>query len=77
MILSSLTERDRLSKVNLPVHVITSDYAPINKSVVEEYCRVGLKEKIIRGTGHYPMVEKPEELNQLLAETLNEIAAGK
>ena len=74
---SSLTEGDRLSKVNLPVHVITSDYAPINKPVVEKYCRAGLKEKIIRGTGHYPMVEKPEEFNQLLAETLNEIAAGK
>src|SRR6185295_13912404 len=77
MIQSSLTEGDRLSKVNLPVHVITSDYAPVNKPVMEKYCKAGFKEKVIRGTGHYPMIEKPEEFNQLLAETFNEIAGGK
>ena len=74
---SSLTEGERLSKVSLPVHVITSDYAPVNKPVLEKYCKAGFKEKIIRGTGHYPMIEKPGEFNQLLTETFNEIAAGK
>jgi len=77
MMQSSLTEGERLSKVSLPVHVITSDYAPANKTVMEKYCKAGFKEKIIRGTGHYPMVEKPEEFNQLLTETINEIARGK
>jgi pimeloyl-ACP methyl ester carboxylesterase len=77
MIHSSLTEGERLSRVNLPVHVITSDYAPVNKLVMEKYCKAGFKEKIIRGTGHYPMIEKPGEFNQLLTEIFNEIAAGK
>jgi len=77
MIQSSLTEGDRLSKVRLPVHVITSDYAPANKAVMEKYCKAGFKEKIVRGTGHYPMIEKPDEFNKLLADTFNEIAAGK
>jgi pimeloyl-ACP methyl ester carboxylesterase len=77
MIQSSLTEGDRLSKVSLPVHVITSDYAPVNKPVMEKYCKAGFKEKIIHGTGHYPMIEKPAEFNQLLTETFNEIAKGK
>jgi len=77
MIQSSLTEGERLSKVSLPIHVITSDYAPVNKPVMEKYCKGGFKEKVIRGTGHYPMIEKPEEFNQLLTETVNEIAAGK
>jgi pimeloyl-ACP methyl ester carboxylesterase len=77
MIQSSLTEGDRLSKVSLPVHVITSDYAPVNRPIIEKYCKGGLKEKVIRGTGHYPMIEKPEEFNRLLSETFNEIAAGK
>ena len=77
MMQTTLTEGDRLSKVNLPVHVITSDYAPVNKPVMEKYCKAGFKEKIIRGTGHYPMVEKPGEFNQLLTETFNEIAGGK
>jgi pimeloyl-ACP methyl ester carboxylesterase len=77
MMQSSLTEGDRLGKVSLPLHVITSDYAPVNKPVIEKYCKAGFKEKIIRGTGHYPMIEKPEEFNRLLTETFNEIAAGK
>jgi pimeloyl-ACP methyl ester carboxylesterase len=77
MIQSSLTEGDRLSKVSLPVHVITSDYAPVNKPVMEKYCKAGFKEKIIYGTGHYPMIEKPDEFNQLLTETFNEIAERK
>jgi len=77
MIQSSLTEGDRLGRVSLPVHVITSDYAPVNKAVMEKYCKAGFKEKVIRGTGHYPMIEKPEEFNLLLTETFNEIAEGK
>jgi pimeloyl-ACP methyl ester carboxylesterase len=77
MMQSSLTEGDRLSRVRLPVHVITSDYAPVNKPVMERYCKAGFKEKVIRGTGHYPMIEKPEEFNLLLAETFDEIAQGK
>jgi len=77
MMQSSLSEGDRLSKVSLPVHVITSDYAPVNKPVMEKYCKAGFKEKIIHGTGHYPMIEKPEEFNQLLTETFDQIAAGK
>jgi len=77
MMQSSLTEGDRLSKVSLPLHVITSDYAPVNRPVMEKYCKAGFKEKVIQGTGHYPMIEKPEEFNQLLAETVNEIAVGK
>jgi pimeloyl-ACP methyl ester carboxylesterase len=77
MMQSSLTEGDRLSKVRLPIHVITSDYAPVNTPVMEKYCKVGFREKIINGTGHYPMIEKPEQFNQLLAETFNEIAEGK
>ena len=44
---------------------------------MEKYCKAGFKEKVIRGTGHYPMIEKPEEFNQLLTETFNEIAEGK
>jgi len=77
MIQSSLTEGDRLSKVSLPLHVITSDYAPVNRPIMEKYCKGGFREKIIRGTGHYPMIEKPEEFNRLLSETVDEIVAGK
>lgn len=77
MIQSALTEGERLSRVTIPVHVITSDYAPVNKETMKKYCKKGLEEKIIKGTGHYPMIEKPDEFNRLLLETINDIAAGK
>ena len=77
IIQNELTAVERLTKVKIPVHVITSDYAPVNRSVMEKYCTAGFKEKIIRGTGHYPMIEQPAEFNRLLLETINDIATGK
>jgi hypothetical protein len=64
IIQNELTAGERLSKVKIPVHVITSEYAPANKAVMEKYCTAGFKEKIIRGTGHYPMIEQPAEFNR-------------
>ncbi|MEO6721272.1 MAG: alpha/beta hydrolase [Ferruginibacter sp.] len=77
IIQGELTAGERLSKIKIPVHVITSEYAPVNKAVMEKYCTAGFKEKIIKGTGHYPMIEQPGEFNRLLLETINDIAAGK
>ncbi len=77
MLRTGITEGDRLKRVNLPVHVITSAYAPVNKDTMAVYCVKGLKEKVIDGTGHYPMIEQPEVFNRLLLETIDEIAAGK
>ena len=77
IIQNELTAVERLTKVKIPVHVITSDYAPVNKPIMEKYCTAGFKEKIIKGTGHYPMIEQPAEFNRLLLETINDIATGK
>jgi sigma-B regulation protein RsbQ len=32
--------------------------------------------KIIKGVGHFPMLERPEEFNRLLEETVKGIAGG-
>lgn len=77
MIESELTAGERLSKLKIPVHVITSEFAPVNKEQMEKVCKAGFKEKIIKGVGHYPMIEKPAEFNQLLLETVNDIATGQ
>lgn len=66
-----------LKEMNRPVHLIVSDYTPMLQDSLAKYSKSGYGIKTIHGTGHYPMIEKPEEFNKLLGETLNEIAAGK
>lgn len=77
MMQSELTAKERLKKLTIPVHVITSEYAPTNKEQMNAVCKAGFKEKIIKGVGHYPMVEQPSEFNRLLLETINDIAASR
>jgi len=66
-----------LKTMTKPVHLIVSDYTPILQDSLAKYSKAGYSIKTIHGTGHYPMIEKPDEFNKLLNETLNEIAAGK
>ncbi|MEP7317435.1 MAG: alpha/beta hydrolase [Panacibacter sp.] len=73
----SSKESSMIAKLKIPVHLIVSDYTPMNEADVKKYCKAGLYVKTIHGTGHYPMIEKPREFNELLRQTLNEIAAGK
>ncbi|NJN28717.1 MAG: alpha/beta hydrolase [Cyclobacteriaceae bacterium] len=51
--------------VNVPVRAINSDAAPTeiehNRMYLKDYDFVTIK-----GTGHYPMLEKPEEFNKIL-----------
>lgn len=66
-----------LKEMNKPVHLIVSDYTPMLQDSLAKYSKAGFGIKTIHGTGHYPMIEKPEEFNKLLSETFDEIAAGK
>lgn len=77
MIESDLGMRERLGKLTIPLHVITSNYSPVNMKNLKNYTKSGFQEKIITGTGHYPMVENPGEFNRLLFETIDDIANGK
>ena len=66
-----------LKEMQKPVHLIISDFSPMQQDSLAKYSKAGFGIKTIHGTGHYPMIEKPDEFNKLLTETLNEIAAGK
>lgn len=70
-------EKELLMQLKIPVHLIESDYRPTAADSLAKYCGSGYEIKTIHGTGHYPMIEKPEEFNQLLSETLDEISKGK
>ncbi|QEC65944.1 alpha/beta hydrolase [Panacibacter ginsenosidivorans] len=66
-----------LKELHKPVHLIVSDFTPMLQDSIAKYSSAGIGIKTIHGTGHYPMIEKPEDFNKLLSETLDEIAKGK
>ncbi|MEO5563861.1 MAG: alpha/beta hydrolase [Chitinophagaceae bacterium] len=74
MIPAALKEGQQLSQLQLPLYLIVSDFGPVNDSVVTKYAKKGLIAKTIKGVGHYPMIEKPDEFNQQLQAVVNEIA---
>ncbi|MDX2046750.1 MAG: alpha/beta hydrolase [Chitinophagaceae bacterium] len=69
-----LKEGELLSQLKVPVHLISSDLEPMNEESVKKYCKAGLFVHSIKGVGHYPMIEKPEEFNKLMDEAIGQIA---
>lgn len=58
-------------KITIPVRAINSDANPTRITNNQKYFK-DFGCKIIQGTGHYPMLEKPEGFNLLLEEVLQE-----
>jgi pimeloyl-ACP methyl ester carboxylesterase len=61
--------RDAARRVTVPVRAINSDYQPTSREHNQRYFR-DYDVVEIAGTGHYPMLERPDELNRLLDEVL-------
>jgi pimeloyl-ACP methyl ester carboxylesterase len=63
----------KLELLHYKLYLINSDGFPTNEEGLKKHCKMGFEIKNISGTGHYPMIEKPKEFNQLLEEILKEI----
>jgi pimeloyl-ACP methyl ester carboxylesterase len=63
-----------LGKVKVPIRAINSDLNPTNLEVNRKYAPQ-FDAVIIKGTGHYPMLEAPEQFNELLAKVLGDLSA--
>ncbi|HET6851527.1 MAG TPA: alpha/beta hydrolase [Pyrinomonadaceae bacterium] len=61
-----------LKEVKVPVRAINSDRVPTNLEVNRKYAPQ-FDAAIIKGIGHYPMLEEPARFNQLLAEILRSL----
>lgn len=63
-------------QVAVPVRAINSDAQPTalenNRKYFKDY-----NYSVIKGTGHYPMLEKPEEFNVLLGDVIEELSGEK
>ncbi len=66
----SQNEASKLEELPYKLYLINSDAIPTNESGLEKHCKNGFDVKSINATGHYPMVEKPDEFNWLLENVL-------
>ncbi|KMQ59461.1 carboxylesterase [Chryseobacterium angstadtii] len=65
--------RETASKVQIPVRAINSDNSPTNIENNRKYL-TDYNSVEIAGTGHYPMLENPEEFNRILNDVLGELS---
>jgi sigma-B regulation protein RsbQ len=61
-----------LREVKVPVRGINGDISPTNVDVNRKYA--DFDAVIIKGSGHYPMLEQPARFNELLADILRAVA---
>jgi pimeloyl-ACP methyl ester carboxylesterase len=62
-----------LREIKAPIRAISSDRFPTNLEGNRKYVP-GYRAAIMKGAGHYLMLEQPEAFNALLAEALRELA---
>ena len=71
--LSMYDPRPALREIKAPICAINSDLWPTNVEVNRRYVP-GYEVAIMKGTGHYLMLEQPQAFNELLAWALRELA---
>jgi pimeloyl-ACP methyl ester carboxylesterase len=62
-----------LREITAPIRAINTDLFPTNVEGNRRHVP-GYQVAIMKGVGHYPMLEQPEAFNALLAEALRELA---
>ena len=65
-----------LSAVKVPIHAINSDLNPTNLEVNRKYAPQ-FDVAVIKGVGHYPMLEDPARFNTLLTEAIAALSKKK
>ena len=66
----SETEKSMEQKLNHTLCLVNSDVTPIQMDSLNKYCAKGIKAYSLHATGHYPMIEKPDEFNIALQQAI-------
>ncbi len=69
----ALKDSEMISRLPIPIHLIVSDYTITNEESFRRTAKTGSSIRVIKGTGHYPMIEKPEQFTYMLRETIQQI----
>lgn len=68
---------ENLQMLPLRLYLINGTKEPTNEQALSHCCKYGYELRTITGTGHYPMIEKDFEFNQLLNISLGHIRADR
>lgn len=60
------SEQAMMQQLQVPLCLVNSDVYPTDLESLNKYCAKGVKLYPVKGSGHYPMIEKPEEFNKAL-----------
>lgn len=63
-----------LGEVKVPIHAINADMTPTNLDVNRKHAPQ-FDAVLMKGSGHYPMLEDPARFNELLAEIIRKVQA--
>lgn len=63
-----------MKEVKVPIRAINGDRSPTNLEANRKYAPQ-FDAVIIKGSGHYPMLEQPTRFNELLAEIIKQVSA--
>jgi pimeloyl-ACP methyl ester carboxylesterase len=68
-------ERELMQRLTHKLYLINSDLTPTFIDTLNKFCNKSAEVFYVKGTGHYPMIEKPAEFNAALEKTI--AAIGK
>lgn len=69
-------EKYRLQELTFPLILIVCDYSPVEEEALQQYVKTGYHLEWIHDSGHFPMLEQPEQFNATLDKSLEHIAIG-
>ena len=70
-------DAQRLEQLNYKLYLINSDDFPTNETGLKNHCKNGFQVETISATGHYPMIEKPNEFNLIVEKVLTGMKCNK
>ncbi len=62
----SYNDAQRLEQLNYKLYLINGDSFPTNEIGLKNHCKSSFQVETISATGHFPMIEKPNEFNLIL-----------
>jgi pimeloyl-ACP methyl ester carboxylesterase len=72
-----LQEAEKLQNLNYKLYLINCDPQPTDTMQLRINCKSSYEIAYMHATGHYPMIEKPDEFNRLLEQVIHKIGKGK
>ena len=70
-------EKPLMKGLSHKLYLVNSDVTPVKGDSLARYCAKGYHVELVPGTGHYPMLEKPELFNEALQRCINLMGKDK